>query len=100
MPARLAIRITNGAGVVVLDEPQNVEVTRFVAADTPINARPETLGITGSAKPDPFANKALRAAEYQYSLPLGSLQTGAYLLTFEATIGETTLRRDVQFVVK
>ena len=49
---------------------------------------------------DAFVNKALRAAEFQYPLPITRLPPGRYLLTFEATMGETVLRRDVQFSIK
>jgi hypothetical protein len=42
---------------------------------------------------------ALRNANPRFTLPLSTLAPGAYLLTFEATLGTTTARRDVRFVV-
>ena len=44
-------------------------------------------------------SSAIRAAEFQYALPLDRLPSGRYLLTFKATIGAAVLRRDVIFQI-
>jgi hypothetical protein len=49
---------------------------------------------------DKFANLSLRAADVRYAIPLARLPPGEHLLTFEATLGTTVLRRDVRFSVK
>jgi hypothetical protein len=41
-----------------------------------------------------------RAADYQLRVPLATLVPGEYLLTFEATAGKVTARRDVRFQVR
>ena len=40
-----------------------------------------------------------RAADHRFELPLSGLAPGAYLLTFEAALGERSARREVRFVV-
>ena len=102
VPARLAIRITDTSGAVLIDEAHVIGAERFVAAEATTPTRPARAEFPGSPQttPDPFANKGLRAAEYQYALPVGRLPAGEYLLTFDVTAGDTTLRRDVQFSVK
>jgi len=99
-PAAVAIRVTDGRGAVVINDTQTAGVDRFMTAEAnPIGStRPAVAPVTSRA--DPFANRALRAAEFQYPLPIDRLPPGRYLLTFEATIGATTMRRDVQFTVK
>ena len=80
--AILAIRITDVKAAIVVSETQTIAVGRFGAPQ-------------GSGK-----NKTPSAAEVRYRLPLDKLASGPHLLTFEATIGATTMRRDVQFSVK
>jgi hypothetical protein len=41
-----------------------------------------------------------RAASYRFTVPVASLKPGSYLLTFDATLGKTSVRRDVRFVVQ
>ncbi len=43
---------------------------------------------------------AERSVDYQLRLPLATLTTGDYLLTFEATSGKVTATRDVRFQVR
>ena len=69
-------------------------------AEAATTTPPRPSAVPRPAPADPFANKGLRAAEVQYQLPLGRLPAGPYLLTFEATMGKVTLRRDVQFSVR
>jgi hypothetical protein len=53
---------------------------------------------TGTIPAEQFA-ASTRAADHRFALPRG-LAPGRYLLTFEATLGETTARRDVVFTVR
>jgi len=53
---------------------------------------------TTALKPEQFG--AGRSTDFRYDLPLGTLKPGAHLLTFEATAGKATARRDVIFAVK
>lgn len=66
----------------------------------PPSSRGRTVAQPAAEKADPFANQWLRTADVRYSIPLSKLTRGRYLLTFEATAGTTTLRRDVRFSVK
>lgn len=52
----------------------------------------ETLG--------PSRFDSARAVDFALDLPTSTLAAGAYLLTIEATAGNTTARRDVRFSVK
>ena len=54
---------------------------------------------TESVAPDQF-NAAMRAVDHPFAVPLATLAPGDYLLTFEATIGKTIVRRDVRFAVR
>jgi hypothetical protein len=60
--------------------------------DRAIVNQADTLG------PDRFATN--RAADVRFTLPLAQLPPGDYLLTFEATMGKATARRDARFKVK
>ncbi len=41
-----------------------------------------------------------RSADYQFTLPLSSLKPGAHLLTIDATMGGTSVRRTARFTVR
>ena len=41
-----------------------------------------------------------RSAGYKYTIPIDRLQPGHYLLTFEAKLEKTTIRRDIRFIVQ
>jgi hypothetical protein len=105
-PANLEVRITDATGAVLVRDPRVIPVAAFVAAQAEASVPPRS--ITGGAKPTPGVaataarqtSSPIRAAEIQYPLPLDRLPSGRHLLTFEVTIGETTLRRDVQFSVR
>ena len=107
-PAQVAIRVTDSHGAVLITDAQTVAVDRFIAAQSQAEARPTTptMGGTksiptiGAGAPPRNPNATLRAAEFQYLLPIARLSAGPYLLTFETTMGTTNLRRDVQFEVK
>ena len=101
VPANIAVRVTDDHGAKLINEAQAIPVERFVTAEAATKSasgRAPAPQIVRNA--DAFVNKALRAAEFQYPLPIARLPAGRYLLTFEATMGETVLRRDVQFTVK
>jgi VWFA-related protein len=61
--------------------------------DAVVNTTAETIAV------DRFSS-AGRRAEWSFVLPLDRLPPGAYLLTFEATMGKVSDRRDVQFTVR
>jgi hypothetical protein len=72
-PVALKIQILDAVGKSVLDRTETIDGARFTHE---------------------------RAADYQLRLPLSTLTTGDYLLTFEATSGKITARRDVRFQVQ
>ena len=94
-PARVKITIANDHGGTDLTDTRALPVDAFHAAPAP-----PRVGSSLAPKPDPFANAALRAADLRYQLPMAKLAPGEHLLTFEATCGATTLRRDVRFSVR
>jgi len=108
VPARVAIRITNSENATVVDESQTLGTDRFVRADSS-QGSPASSQITGGSKsipavssqPRPDLNAiAIRAAEFQYKLPMSRLTPGRFLLTFEVTIGEAVFRRDVLLEIR
>jgi hypothetical protein len=72
-PVALKIQILDAVGKSVLDRTETIDAARFTDE---------------------------RAADYQLRLPLSTLTTGDYLLTFEASSGKITARRDVRFQVQ
>jgi hypothetical protein len=46
------------------------------------------------------AQFASRAADYTYLLPTSTLAPGQYLLTIDATLGSTSVRRSARFTVQ
>ena len=100
--AQVTISIRDTADQVKANETQALSVDRFLAAERPdalpvLTPRPRP---TQTPTTDQFANLALRTADVKYSIPVDRLTAGAYLLTIEATVGATTIRRDVRFTVK
>jgi VWFA-related protein len=108
----LTIRIRDGSNQLKVDQTQLVGIDRFPAvgqqiaplvSSTPTPSR-TVLGPTLSPQPnatgDQFANYALRMADISFPIPIDSLTAGDYLLTFEATLGATTLRRDVRLKLR
>jgi len=95
--ATVSTRIIDGTGTVVIDEKRRFTIDQFVAAQS--GGNPSAPGIPAVTRPA-AAQTALRAAECQFQLPLTRLQPGPHLLTFDVTMGTTSLRRDVQFVIK
>jgi VWFA-related protein len=112
---QLAIRIRDAADQVKVSETQVIAVDQFTAAGqqvTDATPAPSSIrtGRSGSSltptgtpatqSADKFANLALRTADVNYAIPFQKLTPGPHLLTFEATLGATTIRRDVRFTVK
>ena len=107
VPAQLSVRIVDVHDAALIREAQTIAVDRFIAAQRPDAPRAPTVGGRASVGPPPAqpqrpdaGSVVLRAAEFQYPLPIARLPAGRYLLTFEATMSETVLRRDVQFSIK
>ena len=73
-PVSLSTRIVNDKDAVVVTTTDRIEAGEFDAAT--------------------------RAIDHRYRVPLPPLPPGGYLLTFEATLGKTTVRRDVRFTVR
>jgi VWFA-related protein len=73
-------------------EPVTITTRIVDTRDTSKFERTETLGA------DRFATR--RAADVPFALPLAQLVPGEYLLTFEATLGKITSRREVRFTVR
>jgi hypothetical protein len=110
---QLTIRIRDAQDQVKVNETQMISADQFPAAgaqmlsDAPLtgpplpNRPPRTVGTT-SAEPakDTFANLGLRTADLKFPIPMSKLALGPHLLTIEATLGTTTIRRDVRFQVK
>jgi VWFA-related protein len=107
---QLAIRIRDAQNQVRVSETQTIGADRFLSVaqlvEAPSSAPPlPTVAARGrptpaAEAPDRFVNLALRTADVKYQLPLSKLSPGPHLLTFEATLGTTTIRRDVRFEVK
>jgi len=99
---KVTTTIRDSANVVRANESQTFGVDRFLAFERP-DALPVTTPRprpTATPTTDQFANLALRTAETKYDLPVETLTPGPYLLTFEATLGATTIRRDVRFSIR
>jgi hypothetical protein len=111
-PVRLSIRVRDSSNQLKVDDTQTIGIDRFPAAgqsiaplpaSTPTPARigmPPALSPQPNATGDQFANYSLRTADIKFPISIDSLTPGAYLLTFEATLGATTIRRDVRFSVR
>jgi hypothetical protein len=85
-----ALRVYQGAGEKPVAVP--IKVTIQDAAGKSVVEKTDTLTA------DRFS--ADHAADYQFRLPLATLKSGEYLLTFETTVGKTTARRDVRFSIR
>jgi hypothetical protein len=70
----MAIRISDSTGAIVSNSTQTIPLTAF-APDT-------------------------RAAGFEFPLPVATFTPGPYVVTFEASTGPTTVRRNVRFGVR
>ena len=108
--AQVTIRLRDATDQAIVNESQTIGVEQFIAAaqqvEAPSSAPPLPIRdarprpTPGADTPDKFVNMALRTADVKYQVPLKTLAPGNYLLTIEATLGATTVRRDVRFRVK
>jgi VWFA-related protein len=73
VPIALKVRIVDGHDKTVADQTEALDPNRF---------------------------DKTRAADYRFPLPLTRLTRGPYVLTFETTLGKTSVRRDVRFTVR
>jgi VWFA-related protein len=107
---QLAIRVRDAQDQLKVDETKTIGVDQFPAigqqlvtnslAEPPLPIRRPPGGTPAQAPKDSFANLSLRTADVAYQIPMSKLSAGPHLLTFEATLGTTTIRRDVRFDVK
>jgi VWFA-related protein len=72
-PVVMAARITDSKGVVVVNKVSTIAQLAFSGVD--------------------------RAYGFRFPVPIAGLEPGGYLLTFEASAGATTSRRDIRFHV-
>ncbi|HEX5069701.1 MAG TPA: VWA domain-containing protein, partial [Vicinamibacterales bacterium] len=104
----VSTRIQDAAGQVVANETQMIAADKFPAAGqdsitslpVPGSRSPVQMGPTPAANGDKFANLSLRSADMKYAIPTARLAPGPHLLTIEATLGTTTIRRDVRFEIR
>ena len=104
----VTITVRNTGDQIEVTETRMLAADQFPAAsqqlgsDTP-TALPNRAGIianpTQTPAGDKFANLALRSADVKYPIPLSGLGAGPHLLTIEATLGATTIRRDIRFEI-
>jgi len=101
-------KVQDASGQIVSSDTQIIGADKFPAAGqdsiTPLpvpgTSRPPVRTPTPTPTDDKFANLSLRSADVKYALPLSRLSPGAHLLTIEATLGTTTLRRDIRFDIR
>jgi VWFA-related protein len=98
--ARVFQKLDRVTAFVRLYQAAKGPVTGAALAVRVTNERGELLVNTTEAfAPDRFAGAA-RSMDYRFELPMLTLTRGPYLLTFEASVGAASARRDVRFVVK
>ena len=121
---RLAIRVRDASDEMKVNESKTLGVDQFAgvekpdanAATAPTPGRAGVIGTVGGTgsivvqprglptqtpqATDQFANYALRTADVSFDIPINKLSPGPHLFTVEATLGTTTIRRDVRFVVR
>jgi VWFA-related protein len=85
-----SMRVYQGAGEKPASVP--IKITLQDAAGKTVFDKTDTLAA------DRFS--ADHAADHQFRLPLATLKSGEYLLTFEAGSGKVTVKRDVRFQVR
>jgi hypothetical protein len=106
----LNISVRDTREQVVARESRMLETKEFVAigqaliGPTAVPTPPPRSGprptIPTAVSQDQFANLGLRTADVRYTVPIAGLMPGEYLLTFEATLGDAVLRRDLRFAVR
>lgn len=81
-------------------EPASLTFTIRNAADKILLRGTKPVGLEEFVQVDKLATPPMRSADVDFNLPLSVLEPGPHLLTIEATLGTTTIRRDVRFDVK
>ena len=102
--AQISMRVRDSQDQTRATETRIINVDQFKGLERPVAPTP-TPRIPGMPRETPqavdqFANYALRTADVSYDIPIATLAPGAHLLTIEATVGATTIRRDVRFSVR
>ena len=108
---QLTIRIKDAQDQLKVNEMRTIAADQFPAAGAqmlsdapmtgpPLPNRPQISPTPTPASKDAFANLGLRTADVKFQIPLSQLSLGPHLLTIEATLGTTTIRRDVRLTVK
>jgi hypothetical protein len=106
----VSYRIRDEHDQIVANDAQTISADQFpavgqdaIAGLPPIQAVPRPV-LTNTPTPTPtgdkFANLSLRTADVKYQIPMSKLSPGPHLLTIEAALGATTIRRDVRFEVR
>ena len=108
----LSIHVRDSSDQLKVEEKQVIGVDRFTGIERPTETpaatspgQPTLPRLKGLPTPTPeaqdkFVNYNLRTADIKFPVPTSSLTPGAYLLTIEATLGQTSIRRDVRFSIK
>ena len=115
---RLSIRVRDASDEMKVNESKALSVEQFSGIERPtatptptpgpgpgmvgssIVVQPRGLATPTPQATDQFANYALRTADVSFDIPINKLAPGPYLFTVEATLGTTTIRRDVRFSVR
>jgi len=119
---RVSMQLRDAGNQVVAGQTPTIGIDQFKGLERPTDAvqapMTGTMGTGGTGPPgsivmlpkgvppptqqatDKFANMALVTADVRYPVPIDTLTPGPYLLTIEATLGQTTIRRDVRFIVR
>ena len=106
---QLAIRIRDASDHVKVSDAQAIAIDQFPTAAQqvadaapPPGSRPPNSLLTGTSGSPATSSRisALRTADVKFPSPMSNLAPGPHLLTIEATLGTTTIRRDVRFEVK
>jgi hypothetical protein len=108
-PARVLFRTTDSRNRVLFEETSAVGARQFSGVAVPATPgtdpmtpifRRGAVASTPAGRSDPFANSTMRVADIRFPVSFDRLSPGPHLLTIEATIGATIMRRDVRFTIQ
>jgi hypothetical protein len=108
------MQVRDALGKVQATETRTIGGDRFVGVEQPATVPAQAgsgttrgggASIVAQPKGLPTAPPAAstvstRSADIHYDIPIHKLAPGPHLFTVEATLGTTTIRRDVRFVVR
>jgi VWFA-related protein len=111
---QLSMQVRDALGKVQATETRTIGGDRFVGVEQPATVPAQAgsgttrgggASIVAQPKGLPTAPPAAstvstRSADIHYDIPIHKLAPGPHLFTVEATLGTTTIRRDVRFVVR